>query len=249
MPKIVRVKAYFLFCDIKAYILSKGGFIPELRRFSLHVEDADDDGNALYEQLVQKIHTTFGTELMPMGQPFRLYWKDVDYEYVAFYSSKELLEAIDVMKPSQTVVTATTIISKYVWNYRGDDRFMLLDSLKIYVCVPDNVATEMTNECRRVTQAPPPRVPPTHSLTLLPVTLATLSVTRPTAATSQATTTSNNSVPAVTALPMPASQRKTEASQHSITPAASAFAASSSDETSSDDYDMVKLEKEMAKCL
>ena len=200
MPKTVRMKVYFVACDIEAYVLSEGGMslMPELRRFTLHVEDADDgSSNALYEQLVQKIHTTFGTDLMPKGQPFRLYWKDKDVELIAFYSSSELLHAIEVMNQSEVGSAATTTTAK---PSETSNTFISYDSLKIYIFVPGKV--KAGNECGRVTQAPPQRVPPIHSPTLLPITSATKAMPSSSAAISPSTTgnKSNISTPETPAL-------------------------------------------------
>ena len=188
MPKIVRVKTYFVFCDLKTFYRSKDYFLGELRRFSLSVEDNEDgSSSALYDQLVQKIHTTFGTDLMPKCQPFRLYWKDKEGHSIGFYSSSELLEAIDVMKPSDYEVTTTApanladALSKLKFHP---------DSLQIFVCVPVKVAAGITNECDRVKQAPPHRVPPTKTCDLLSTSSATTSATV-TAATSKAASAGN----------------------------------------------------------
>ena len=223
MPKIVRVKIYFVFCDIKTFVRSDDCFLGELRRFNLSVYDNEDESSsALYDQLVQKIQTTFGTDLMPKGQPFRLYWKDKDNQYIGFYTSSELLEAIDVMKPSKL----DDALSKLKYHP---------DSLKIFVCVPDNVAKKTTNECGRVTQAPPRRAPPT--IPLLPTSSSAATRTLTTTATSPSQTTT------ATAPLKPATQSdnvavKIETSQQLITVAAAPAAAF--DESSlSDEYDVV----------
>ena len=171
MPKLVRVKSCFVFSDIKTFMRSTDQFISEVRRFNLNVEDTDDESsNALYEQLVEKtIAIVRSFSATRRCQPFRLYWKDKEGHYIGFYSSSELLDAIDHMIPAE----AATVIPTYPGEIFGILKYQS-EYLMILVCIPDMVVTETTNKLGHVTQAPPLRMNPfIHQGALLPTCNAT----------------------------------------------------------------------------
>ena len=157
MPMLLRVECYFTFSDIKTIDSLRFLYTPELRRFSLRLEDTNIiNNNTLYEQLLQNIEPTL-RHLSPGlvsdgGQPFRLYWKGkYSIQFTAFESKAELLEAIyDMLRfgPISTVYKSDVILGTPISS----------DVLTICVCIPNKVATTSISPTitSSTTIAPPP---------------------------------------------------------------------------------------------
>lgn len=86
----IQVKCY-LFPDninVEFASISKAN---EIRRFNL----ATESSKGIYDQLADKISTSFG-DLLPSRDSFRTYWQDDENELVGFSSDTELQYAIDL---------------------------------------------------------------------------------------------------------------------------------------------------------
>ena len=289
MPKLVRVKCFYVFTDIKTFIRLTDQSISEIRRFSLNMDDTyDGSSNALFGQLQCKVEATRKTFISIEGYSYRLFWKDPEGHYVSFYNTTDLLEAIDVMIPSTEPTTDNT-------PRRAEAR---ANSLSVLVC---NYVTKAP-----LTQ-PGALFPQTSSSKATPPTTSSVAGVNAASAlqaaagavastiTSQSTTTTENKLAAAqttkqcgasattstAALTATATPSSTISSIATITPnispttstatappttqaspckieikasqqltttsslaTAAATAASSSNENPSDEYDVIKLEKE-----
>ena len=117
MAKLVRVKSFHVFTDIKTFIRSTDQSMVEVRRFNLSMDGTENaSSNALYDQLVDKLKAISRTiDSVPKSYTLRLYWKDPEGHFVGLQSSSELLDAIDIMMPSiATKTDSLNIIVCYV---------------------------------------------------------------------------------------------------------------------------------------
>ena len=268
MPNLLRVKCYYVFSDLKTFFYSADRFIHEIRRFSLEIEDKSTPSSThtLYEQLLKNVQITFRSfspGLVSDGQPFRLYWKDNDGEFIAFYSQRELLEATYAMTTVGTPVVTTVKSSE------TQRVFLTANSLKIHVLVLDKMAAENTNPSALFVDLSYP--------TSSAATSAATAATNTSSTASTQSLSSCSSTTSATTPPTPASPSEIKAVQEikaaPAAPAAPAAAASapaqteasssdeinavqeikaapteteppSSDESSKDEFDVIKMQKE-----
>ena len=238
MPNILRVKCYYAFSDIKTFFYSTNRFIHELRRFSLLLQDKGVTSyNTIFDQLVKNIQKTFKTfspKLVSDGQPFRLYWKDNDGEFIAFFSQRELMEAIFAMMPVGKPVATP--------GKRTETQSYFLEpcTLKIHVLVLDKMATENTHPSALFVDFSYP--------TSSAATSAATAETKTSSTASTQSSTSFSSTAPTTTPSTPASPSEIKAVQE-IKAAPTETEPPSSDEISNDEYDVVTIQKEIAECL